>query len=59
MTSSDGGIGAPVWWRGFRLANGPNGGIGVFPSSHVTLLQSPTCTRPFLPHSAQPAKKSD
>ncbi|VDK41379.1 unnamed protein product [Taenia asiatica] len=27
-----------AWWRGFRFANGPSGGIGIFPSSHVTLL---------------------
>lgn len=27
-----------AWWRGFRFANGPSGGIGMFPSSHVTLL---------------------
>ncbi|CDI97077.1 Sterile alpha motif SAM [Echinococcus multilocularis] len=27
-----------AWWRGFRFANGPSGDIGMFPSSHVTLL---------------------
>ncbi|VDM17157.1 unnamed protein product [Hydatigera taeniaeformis] len=27
-----------AWWRGFRFASGPSGGIGMFPSSHVTLL---------------------
>ncbi|KAL5969683.1 hypothetical protein TSMEX_002584 [Taenia solium] len=27
-----------AWWRGFRFASGPSGGIGIFPSSHVTLL---------------------
>ena len=26
------------WWRGFRFASGPSGDIGLFPSSHVTLL---------------------
>ncbi|KAM7534375.1 hypothetical protein Aperf_G00000114834 [Anoplocephala perfoliata] len=26
------------WWRGFRFANGPSGGIGMFPSNRVVLF---------------------
>ncbi|KAM3188152.1 hypothetical protein ACTXT7_000816 [Hymenolepis weldensis] len=26
------------WWRGFRFANGPSGGIGMFPANRVSLF---------------------
>ncbi|VDO12728.1 unnamed protein product [Rodentolepis nana] len=29
------------WWRGFRFANGPSGGIGMFPANRVSLLPLP------------------
>ncbi|KAL5106821.1 hypothetical protein TcWFU_004989 [Taenia crassiceps] len=42
-----------AWWRGFRFANGPSGGIGMFPSSHVTLLPQ----HPPPPPTAQTGKQ--
>lgn len=39
------------WWRGFRFASGPSGGIGMFPANRVALFlpqqqQSPAALQP-------------